>query len=73
MKGWNCFSELPKINVPTLLYHGELDIERHEVVAPYVEHVPGIRKVTFAGLSHMTHVEDEEKVIDLVGSFFMEG
>lgn len=38
-----------------------------------MQHVPGIRKVTLEGLSHMSHLEDEERVLDLVGSFFLEG
>lgn len=75
LKGWNCYSELPKINVPTLLYHGEWDIERDEIIAPYVEHIPNIRKVTVAGASHMSHLDNEdcqERVMKLVGTFFSE-
>ncbi|KAK4504692.1 hypothetical protein PRZ48_002653 [Zasmidium cellare] len=73
LKGWNCFSELHKINVPTLLYNGQWDIERDEVLVPYVEHVQGIRKVTIEGASHMSHLEEtQDKVLELVGSFFTE-
>lgn len=75
LKGWNCFSELPKINVPTLLYNGEYDIERDEIVAPYLEHIPGIRKNTVEKASHMSHLDNEDcqdRVMKLVGSFLME-
>lgn len=61
--------------MPTLLYNGEWDIERDEAVAPYVEHIPGIRKVTVERASHMSHLDNEDcqkRVLDLVGSFLLE-
>lgn len=61
--------------MPTLLYNGEWDIESDEAVAPYVEHIPRIRKATVETASHMSHLDNEDcqdRVLELVGSFFLE-
>lgn len=76
LEHYSSIALLPKINVPTLVFTGEFDTATEVCVAPQMELIPDVRKVTFAGASHMPHLESKElleKSLSLVGGFLREG
>ena len=70
--GWTCIPDLPKIEVPTLVYNGEYDSSHDVGTVPFFENIPRVRWITFANAGHMCHLEGggiREKVLKVVGDF----
>jgi L-proline amide hydrolase len=66
---WNITDRLPEIDVPTLLLSGEFDEATPHIVEQIHTRIPGARWELVAGTSHLTHVEEPEIWVDLVGGF----
>jgi len=56
-------ASLPKLRVPTLVTCGEYDEAPPWVGAKLAALIPGATLITFAGLSHMAHIEDPAEVV----------
>lgn len=69
LKHWSMISDAPKISVPTLLINGRYDEACDSVVAPWFSLIPRVRWVTFAESSHMPHLEERARYMELVGGF----
>jgi L-proline amide hydrolase len=69
MKDWTIVDRLNRIRAPTLVISGRHDEATPEVVAPYVENIPGARWVVFEQSSHMPHVEEKELCLGAVAEF----
>jgi proline iminopeptidase len=59
---WNLFPALRRLDVPTLVLHGEDDFVPVEFAARIAEAVPGARLSVLAGCGHFTYLEAPELV-----------
>jgi L-proline amide hydrolase len=69
---WNITDRLSGIDVPTLLISGEFDEATPHIVEQIHTRIPGARWELVAGTSHLTHVEEPEIWLALVGAFLDE-
>ncbi|TCD66410.1 hypothetical protein EIP91_001401 [Steccherinum ochraceum] len=69
LKSWNIVSSLHKIAVPTLLTNGQYDEATDLNLQPLFQHIPKVKWVQFAGSSHMSHIEETERYMDILGGF----
>ena len=66
---WSVVDQLDQILTPTLLLSGEHDEATDTAVAPIAQHVPGATWIKFANSSHMPHIEEEDRFLDIVSEF----
>jgi L-proline amide hydrolase len=69
LKDWDITNRLSEIDIPTLVISG-----RHDEATPLIartvhEAIPGSRWVLFEESSHMPHVEETERFLDVVGEW----
>ncbi|NAZ82653.1 proline iminopeptidase-family hydrolase [Kineococcus sp. R8] len=69
LRDWSVVDRLPAVDVATLVVNGRHDEATDACVAPFVERIPGARWVRFEESSHMPHVEERERYLDVVGRF----
>jgi L-proline amide hydrolase len=72
LRHWSVVDEVGAIDVPTLVVTGAHDEATPATVAPFVEGIPGARWEVFADSSHMPHVEEEDRYLQVVGAFLDE-
>jgi len=70
LKDWNIIDQLHKINVPTLLTNGRYDEATDTAVYPFFNNIPRVKWVQFTESSHMSHLEETGRVVEVVGQFF---
>jgi pimeloyl-ACP methyl ester carboxylesterase len=69
LKDWEGISTAHNINVPTLLINGSFDEVQDLSVEPWFNQIPKVRWVTLKESSHMGHLEERERFMDLIGVF----
>ncbi|MHB1929711.1 MAG: alpha/beta hydrolase family protein, partial [Acidimicrobiales bacterium] len=69
LRTWDVTDRLSGIAAPTLVVSGRHDEATPLVVAPLSEHIPDSRWVVFEESSHMPHVEETERYLQVVGDF----
>ncbi|HET7173191.1 MAG TPA: proline iminopeptidase-family hydrolase [Nocardioidaceae bacterium] len=69
LRDWTIIDRLDRIDVPTLLVNGRHDEATEAVVRPYYEGIRDVRWEVFGESSHMPHVEEEDKFLDVVNAF----
>ncbi len=69
LKTWSIIDRLPAIEVPTLIISGRHDHSTPATVQPYKDGIKGSRWEIFEHSSHMPHVEEKEKCMQVVGAF----
>ena len=69
MRHWSIVGRLHAIAVPTLLVSGRYDEATPATVQPFFDEIPDVRWELFEQSSHMPHVEEEARCLDLVGRF----
>lgn len=69
LKDWNIVKELHKITAPTLLLNGRYDLVQDICVAPFFHAIPKVKWYTFAESARMPHLEEKERLLELVGEF----
>jgi L-proline amide hydrolase len=69
LKSWTVIDRLPQIQAPTLLISGDYDEATPGCVQPFADKIKGARWVRFAQSSHMPHVEETERCMQVVGDF----
>ena len=72
LKHWTILDKIHKIDVPTLLMNGRYDTAQDKVLAPYFQHIPQVKWVQFSLSSHTAHIEERERVMQVVGDFLAE-
>jgi L-proline amide hydrolase len=72
LKDWTVVDKVKQINVPTLLISGRYDEATPRVVQPFADNIKGARWVIFEESSHMPHVEEQEKCMEVVEAFLDE-
>ncbi|MGI5492659.1 proline iminopeptidase-family hydrolase [Microtetraspora malaysiensis] len=69
LKDWSVVDRLDKIAVPTLLVSGRHDEATPRTVQPFADRIPDVRWELFEHSSHMPHIEEEERYLQIVGDF----
>lgn len=69
IKDWDITDRLGEIDVPTLLVSGRYDEATPAIVQRMKDRIPGSEWVLFEESSHMPHVEETERFLDVVGDF----
>ena len=69
MKTWSVIDRLHEVTVPTLLVNGRHDEATPACVQPFADHIPDVRWEVFEDSSHLPHVEEEERYLQVVGAF----
>ncbi len=62
---------LPDIAVPTLVLSGRYDEATETVVRPYRELIPDARQVIFEKSSHLPHLEEPERFLQVLTDFLL--
>ncbi|KAI0521991.1 Alpha/Beta hydrolase protein [Xylaria bambusicola] len=68
-KDWEGWQEAHNIEVETLLLNGRYDEVTDQSVLPWFRHIPKVKWVTLENSSHMSHWEDRERFMQIVGEF----
>jgi L-proline amide hydrolase len=69
LKNWTIEDRLGRIEVPTLVISGRHDEATEACVRPYAERIKGARWEIFENSSHLPHVEETERYLQVVGKF----
>jgi L-proline amide hydrolase len=69
LKHWSIIDRLEQIDVPVLLISGRYDEATPATVQPYKDHIKDVRWEIFEHSSHMPHVEETDRYLDVVGRF----
>jgi len=69
LKTWSVIDRLPAVDVPTLIVSGRHDEATPATVQPYKDGIKASRWEIFEHSSHMPHVEEQEKCMQVVGDF----
>jgi L-proline amide hydrolase len=69
LRNWSVIDRLSAIDVPTLIISGRFDEATPATVQPYKDGIKGARWEIFEQSSHMPHVEEQEKCMQVVGDF----
>ena len=69
LKSWSVIDRLDAIIAPTLLINGRHDEATPACVQPFADHIPDVRWEVFEDSSHLPHVEEQERYLQVVGDF----
>lgn len=69
LKDWSIVERAHAIEAPTLLISGRHDEATPAVVQPFADSIPDVRWEIFEDSSHMPHVEERERCLQIVGDF----
>jgi proline iminopeptidase len=69
LKDYDCTDRLPDLALPVLFTCGRHDLARPEVVAWSASVVPGAEVVVFERSTHMPHLEEPERFLEVLGEF----
>jgi L-proline amide hydrolase len=72
LKEWDVIDRLPEINVPTLVTSGKYDEATPLISGTVYTGIPGARWVTFDHSSHMAHVEEADRYMQVLGGWLAE-
>jgi len=65
-------SQVGRIKAPTLLISGRYDEATPAVVQPFFDGIAGARWEIFEQSSHMPHVEEQERCLEIIRNFLAE-
>ncbi len=69
LKSWTIEDRLDRIAVPVLVVSGRHDEATEACVRPYVERIAGARWTVFEESSHLPHIEERARFMQVVGAF----
>jgi L-proline amide hydrolase len=72
LRGWSIVDRVSAVAVPTLLISGRYDEATAETVQPFYDGIPDVRWEVFDRSSHMPHVAETERFIEVVNGFLAE-
>lgn len=72
LRDWSIIDRLDRIEVPTLLISGSYDEVTPSTVLPYHRGIADVRWEIFANSSHVPHLEESERCLDVVVNFLDE-
>ena len=72
LRSWSIVDRVSQINVATLLASGRYDEATPATVQPFFDSIPDVRWEIFSESSHMPFVEETDRYLHVIGSFFDE-
>src|SRR4029077_10857052 len=69
LKTWSIIDRLDRIEVPVLLISGKYDEATPATVQPFKDHIKDVRWEIFEHSSHMPHVEETDRYLQVVSKF----
>ena len=69
LRSWTIVDRLDRITAPTLLISGRYDEATPATVQPYADRIKDVRWEMFEHSSHMPHVEETERCLEVIGDF----
>jgi len=69
---WSVVDRVHLITAPTLLINGAFDEATAATMQPFYDAIPDVRWEVFTESSHMPHVEEEDRFLEVVGAFLRE-
>lgn len=69
LAGWTIEDRLDRIAVPVLLLSGQFDEATPLTQKPFLDNIPDVSEVIFAQSSHLPHVEERARYMDVVATF----
>lgn len=69
LRDWTVVEDAHKIKVPTLIINGHYDEAQDSVIQPFLRSIKKIKWVKFAESSHVAHLEEPERFLQVVGDF----
>jgi proline-specific peptidase len=69
LKNWNVIPQLGKINAPTLVTSGRYDEATPAIAETVHKGIPGSEWVLFENSSHMAHVEEADRFMQVLSAF----
>ena len=69
LRSWSIIDRLNRITAPTLLVSGRYDEATPATVQPFADRIKDVRWEMFEHSSHMPHVEETERCLQVVGDF----
>jgi L-proline amide hydrolase len=69
LKSWSIIDRVHRIKAPTLLISGKHDEATPAVVRPFADGIKGARWEIFENSSHLPHVEETERCMQVIGDF----
>jgi L-proline amide hydrolase len=69
LKNWSIIDRVHRIVAPTLLISGKHDEATPAVVQPFANGIKGARWDIFENSSHLPHVEETERCMQVIGDF----
>lgn len=69
LRDWSIIDRLDRVQVPTLVISGRHDEAAPETVRPYIDRIADVRWEMFTESSHMPHVEETERFLEVVADF----
>ena len=72
LKSWSMVGRLGTIAAPTLLISGRYDEATPATIQPFADEIPDVRWTVFEESSHLPHVEETERCMQVVGDFLAE-
>lgn len=69
LKDWDITPSLGEIRTPTLVLSGRYDEATPAVVQPIADGIPGAEWIIFENSSHMPHIEEKERYLDVLARF----
>lgn len=72
LQAWDITDRLPEIKVPTLLLSGRYDEATPVIVETIHRSIPGSEWIIFENSSHMPHVEETERYLQVLDRFLVQ-
>lgn len=72
LKDWDIIDRLPEINAPTLITSGKYDEATPLIAGTIYTGIPGARWVPFDHSSHMAHVEEADRYMQVLSAWLAE-
>jgi L-proline amide hydrolase len=72
LRDWDVTGRLGELNAPTLLISGEHDLATPKMVEEMERRIPGSRRILVADASHLSHLEQPDRVVEPVHAFLAE-
>lgn len=69
LRDFDLTGRLKHISVPTMILNGEFDSADSNGISPFLKEIADVRQYTFAGCSHMCHVEERDRYMEVVTKF----
>jgi L-proline amide hydrolase len=69
LKHWSIIDRVHRITAPTLMISGKHDEATPAVVQPFADGIKGARWEIFENSSHLPHVEETERCMQVIGDF----